>query len=71
MAVPCQDCGSTGRPIVYGIPTAAQKDAADLGEVTLGRCAIPTWPTCPRCGHRVEQEPSRMARWASQLRRAF
>jgi hypothetical protein len=59
---PCRSCGSTAAPIVFGVPTAAQQAAASRGEVQLAACAIPTWPTCRRCGHRVQHQPSRWRR---------
>ena len=47
---PCVACGSTGRPIVYGLPTISLFEAAERGEVELGGCCPPQWPTCGRCG---------------------
>lgn len=52
---PCRSCGSTATPIVYGLPSDAAMAAAQRGEVRLGGCALPHWPTCRRCGNLVEE----------------
>ena len=56
MAKPCKACGSTKTPIVYGLPSDRAMAAAQRGEVRLGGCALPHWPTCRRCGNTVDQD---------------
>ncbi len=48
--VPCQECGSTAIPVVYGLPGRELFEAAERGEIRLGGCVMPGWPLCRLCG---------------------
>lgn len=65
---PCKSCGSTDLPIVYGLPSDRAMAAHERGEVRLGGCALPHWPTCRRCGNVVERPASRRSTMLGLLR---
>jgi len=52
-AARCPQCGGRAVPIVYGMPTAALGDLADLGVLELAGCVIEVDQPdfrCARCG---------------------
>lgn len=64
-ATGCKACGSTKLPIVYGLPSDRAMAAAERGELRLGGCALPHWPTCRRCGNTLAESdaaPQRLPR---------
>lgn len=54
----CPECGTSGVPLIFGLPVPAAQEAAQQGELALGGCMMPVrapnWQ-CPR-GHRWRDE---------------
>ncbi|MEU4620179.1 hypothetical protein AB0G04_09405 [Actinoplanes sp. NPDC023801] len=50
----CPECGTTGVPLLFGLPVPEAHAAARDGDLALGGCVMPERPPnrqCPR-GHR-------------------